>query len=304
MKILSPKKFLPVLLALLLGLSPHAFAEPERPVKVVVSFSILGDMVHQIGGEAIELKVLAGPNADMHTFQASPQDAKAIAEADIIVINGLGLDRWMQPLVRASDTHAKLLVASAGVKPRKFSEGDSTVVDPHAWQDLSNGRLYLRNIANALVSAAPAHGREIRARALSYDAEMKKTDSWVREQFARIPLERRKIITSHDAFGYFGDAYGVTFLAPQGLSTEAETSAFDIAKLVEQIKGEKVGEVFIENMTDPRLMEQIARDSGAKMGGILYSDSLSTPNGPAPTYLDMFRNNAPLMREAMMENGG
>ena len=286
--------------ALLLLSAPWQVSQAaDKPLQVVASFSILGDMVKQIGGAAVQVTVLAGPNADMHTFQPTPEDAKALANADLIAINGLGLDHWMQRLFEASGTHAKLLVASMGVKPRLLGEGDHALADPHAWQDLANGRLYVRNIAGALMEALPAQATAISERAARYDAELKKMDAYVREQFADIPPEKRKIITSHDAFGYFGTAYGVTFLSPLGMDTGGGASAITVAKLIEQIKAEGVKEVFIENMTDPRLMEQIAHDSGVRMGGELYSDALSPPNGPAPTYLDMFRANVPKLRDAM-----
>ncbi len=300
---ITMKSLLAVIIVALLGVAPATRAQDDKPLKVVASFSILGDMVKNIGGKAIDLTVLAGPDADMHTFQPTPAQVKAIAEADIIAINGLGLDRWMQPLIESSGTHAKLLVASAGVKARFFGEDVRQTVDPHAWQNITFGRIYIRNIANALIGAAPEHGAMFRENMIKYDAELKKMDANIRDAFKNIPPEKRKIITSHDAFGYFGEAYDITFLAPQGLSTEAEPSAQAVAKLINQIKEEKVSTVFIENLSDPRLMEQIADETGARMGGTLYSDALSPPSGPAPTYLGIFKNNVPKMREAMERNG-
>ncbi len=294
------------LLALSLALLPFgpAFAQTPgvKPLKVVASFSVLGDMVWNIGGDAIELSVLAGPDADMHTYQPAPADVKALAEADVIAINGLGLDHWMQPLIEASNTRAKLLVASAGIKPLFSDEGDKAVPDPHAWQDLGNARVYARNIAGALIGSAPEHGAVFRENLAKYDDEIKKTDAYVRGQLKNISPGKRKIITSHDAFGYFGKAYDVTFLAAQGLSTESEPSAKAVAQLIDQIKEEKVSAVFVENIKDPRLMQQIAKESRAKIGGTLYADALSDPKGPAPTYLDMFRHNVKLMKEAMEQN--
>jgi zinc/manganese transport system substrate-binding protein len=277
----------------------------EPPLRIVASFSILGDMVKQIGGDAVDVRVLVPVNGDAHTYQPTPDDAKALAAANIIAINGLGLESWMDRIIEASGTKAKLLVASAGVKPRiltKTSTGKE-VADPHAWQDLRNGRLYIRNIASALMAAKPDEAKKIRERAIAYDNALVKMDDYVKQQFADIPAAQRKIVTSHDAFGYFGAAYDVTFLAPVGMSTEDEPSAANVAGLIEQIKAEGVKQVFIENMTDPRLIAQIAKDSGAKMGGTLFSDALSPPDGPAPTYLDMFRNNVPKLREAMLQNG-
>jgi zinc/manganese transport system substrate-binding protein len=286
------------ILFLLIGISPTSHAAP-KPLHVIASFSILGDMIKQVGGDTVDVIVLAGPNTDLHAYQASPNDIKALAAADIIAINGLGLDRWMHGLIEASGTRAKLLVASAGIKPITGGEGNKAVPDPHAWQDLTNGRIYARNIAAALITAAPEQGKYIKERAIRYDAELKKMDKAIRDELAGIPPNKRKIITTHDAFRYFGEAYGITFIAPLGMNEDAEPTAIDIAKLIEQIKHEDIKEVFIENIIDPRLMQQIAKDSGAKLGGELYSDSLSPPNGPAPTYLDLFRNNVPKMKEAI-----
>jgi zinc/manganese transport system substrate-binding protein len=273
----------------------------EPPLQVVTSFSILGNMVKEIGGDAVNVTVLAGPDADMHAFQPRPDDAKALTHAAIIVINGLGFEGWLHRLIEASGTHAKLLVASAGVKPRILKEGNKPVADPHAWQNLAFGRIYARNIAGALAAALPGHAAEISKRAERYDAQLKDMDATVREQFTDIPEAKRKIITSHDAFGYFGEAYGVTFLSPIGMNSETSASASDVARLIDQIKAEGVKVVFIENMSDPRLMKRIAHESGARLGDALYADALSPPDGPVSTYLDMFRANAPKLREAMQE---
>ncbi|MDD5586375.1 MAG: zinc ABC transporter substrate-binding protein [Alphaproteobacteria bacterium] len=296
------KCFLALLIVLFTAVSPASAA--DKPLRIVASFSILGDMVKQVGGDAVEVYVLAGPEADMHTYQPDPNGIRALAAADIIVINGLGLDQWMQRMIEASGTHAKLLVASAGAKPRLLGEGDSAVADPHAWQNLAYGKLYVRNITGALMGALPARAEEIHERAVRYTKELKDMDKYVHEQLDDIPQDKRKIITTHDAFGYFGEAYNITFLSPLGMSTGKEASPAGVAKLIEQIKDEGIKEVFIENMTDPRLMKRIAKESGAEMSGELYSDSLSQPGGPAPTYLGMFRNNVPKLRKAMMENRG
>lgn len=266
------------------------------PLKVVASFSILGDMAQQVGGDAVAVKILVGPDSDTHTYQPTPADVKAVTDADLIVINGLGFEGWMGRLIQSSGYKGKIVVASEGVKSRTMDENET---DPHAWQDLANGRIYAQNIATALTQALPKQAAIIKTRALRYDAEIAKMDQYVRTELAAVPPARRKIITSHDAFGYFGAAYDILFLAPVGMNTEAEPSAAGVAKLIEQIKAEKVKTVFIENMSNPKLIQQIARDSGAQMGGALYSDALSAANGSAPTYLAMFKNNVPKMKAAL-----
>lgn len=287
-----------VLIALMV-LSLPALAA-DKPVRVVASFSILADMAASIGGDDVSVTSLVAPNRDAHTYEPTPEDAKALAHADIVLINGLGFEGWIERLVQASGSKAKITIASQGVTTRTM---DATgAIDPHAWQDIANGRLYAKNIAMAFEQALPGEAVVIAARASRYDTELAKIDRHVRAQFADIPAAQRKIITSHDAFGYFGAAYGVTFLAPVGLNTEAEPSASDVVKLIGQIKSEGIKQLFLENMTNPKLIEQIGKDTGAEMGGTLYSDALSAADGPAPTYLDIFRNNVPKLRAAMLRN--
>jgi len=266
----------------------------DTPIKVVATFSILGDMVRQVGGDDVSVTTLVGPEEDAHTFQPSPEDAKALINADIIAINGLGYEGWLHRLIKASGTKAKLLVASAGVRPRMLDgETAGTVTpDPHAWQDLRNGQLYVKNIAGALIEARPDKADNIKSRGRAYIAKLDKLDNAARASNATLaPQARPKIITNHDAFGYFAQAYGVTFLSPVGLSTEAEPSAAALAKLIEQIKTEKVKKLFLENMSDTRLIKQIAKDTDAEVGGTLYADALSKPDGEAPTYYDMMKVN-------------
>jgi zinc/manganese transport system substrate-binding protein len=287
-----------LILALLAG-PVHA----AEPLQVVASFSILGDLVRQIGGDAVAVKTLVGPDSDAHHFEPTPADAKAITTADLIFVNGLGLEGWLDRMAVSSGAKAKVVVASEGVQPRQMEEeGEGKVTDPHAWQNLSNGRIYVKNISEALIHALPKEAAAINARAAKYDARLTALDKDIKDQFAGLPQGKRKIITSHDAFGYFGAAYGVEFLAPEGVSTEAEPSAEAVAKLITQMKKEGVKVVFFENMENTRLIQQIARETGASIGGTLYSDALSEPTGPAPTYLDMFKNNVPKLIKAIKEN--
>lgn len=292
------KKFFGIALAFTLLASP-AYA---RSLDVVASFSVLGDIVKEIGGDKIALKTLVGPNGDAHTFEPAPADAKALHSADVIFINGLGLEKWMEKLVVASGTRAPLIVASEGVIPRQMNEDGETVTDPHAWQDLRNGKLYVRNVEAALKRADPADAMYFQAKAEALLDRLTKLDAWTRQQIGSLPESKRKVITTHDAFGYFGAAYGVAFLAPEGLSTDAEPSAGGLAALVDQIRQEKIKALFIENMTDPRLMKTISKETGAEMGGELYSDALSAPDGGAPTYPSMFENNVPKLVAAMKKN--
>lgn len=286
------------LIALTLVSAP-AFA---RPLSVVATFSVLGDMVREVGGNRIDLEVLVGPDGDAHTFEPSPSDAKTVAGADLLILNGLDFEPWLARLAASSETKAQLVTASAGVEPRRMNEDGRIVLDPHAWQNLANGAIYVRNIEAALAKADPADAAFFHENAAKFTKRIAELDAWTRAEIAAVPAGKRKVITTHDAFGYFGAAYGVAFLAPEGLSTDAEPSAGALARLIDQIKREEIGALFIENMSDPRLIETIARETGAKMGGELYSDALSSSDGAAPTYPDMFRNNVPKLVAAMLKN--
>lgn len=271
-----------------------AFA--DEPVKAVASFSILADLVKQVGGDRVAVSSLVGPNGDAHVYSPTPADAKSLAAARLVFVNGLGFEGWMDRLVKSSGTRAPVIIATKGVKPIQAKEdhdhdhghGGS---DPHAFQDIGNVKIYVANIRDALAAADPAGREAYEANAAAYLKTLDALESEVKAAIAKIPADRRKIITSHDAFGYFAKAYGVSFIAPKGVSTEAEASAKDVARIIRQVKAEKIPAVFMENIEDRRLSEQIARETGAKIGGALYSDALSPPDGPAATYVDMMRNN-------------
>jgi zinc/manganese transport system substrate-binding protein len=293
-----------------------ASASAEEKIPVVASFSILGDIVREVGGDRIALTVLVGPDGDAHVFEPSPSDAQAVAAAKVLVVNGLKFEGWMDRLTQASGFKGRLVTAAEGITPLAMAEEeehdhhghghghdhdhhDHGGVDPHAWQDLANGQRYAETIARGLCEADSAGCEGYKARAFAYIERLKALDSEIKAEIAAIPAERRKVVTSHDAFGYFASAYGVTFFAPVGVSTDSEASAKDVAALITQIKAEGIAAVFVENVSDPRLVETIAAETGAKMGGKLYSDALSGPDGPAATYEAMFRHNAAQLVSAL-----
>ncbi|MCL4504043.1 MAG: metal ABC transporter substrate-binding protein [Deltaproteobacteria bacterium] len=299
--------FLLFLLILLTVSNPVSSAGTK--VKVIASFTILGDMVKNVGGNRVEVTTLVGPNGDVHVYEPTPAAAKAVSAAALVVVNGLGFEGWMDRLIRTSGYKGPVAVASLGIIPREMTSREEAElengaqhvhkIDPHAWQNLRNGLIYVDNIAKALSSVDPAGAAVYQANAAVYKAKLSDLDKWVRAEFAGIPEQKRRMITSHDALGYLGAGYGITILSPVGFSTESEASAGDIAKLIRQIRREKITAVFVENVTDPRLMEQVTRESGATMGGELYSDALSKPDGPAPTYIEMFKNNVAKIAAAM-----
>ncbi len=282
---------------ILLALSGAASAASK--VKAVASFSILGDMVGQVGGDRVEVITLVGPNGDAHVFSPTPADAKALASADVFFVNGLGFEGWIERLKKSSGFEGEEVVASKGVKPLRMEGEHSETIDPHAWQDLANGKMYVANIRDGLIAADPDGKSVYEANAAKYLDAIAKEERAVKAALDALPVARRKIITSHDAFGYFGAAYGLKIIAPQGVSTDSEASARDVAEIIRQIRQAKVPAVFVETITDPRLLDQIARETGAKIGGALYSDALSGPDGPAPTYLDMFRHNVEAITQAL-----
>jgi zinc/manganese transport system substrate-binding protein len=294
-----------VLAAVLSPVPALAQDQPKDKLKVVASFSILGDLVKNVGGDRVEVAILVGPNGNAHVYAPSPADAKKAADAKLVFVNGLGFEGWLERLVKASGTKAPIIVATKGIKPRervgeRDHDHDHGRADPHAWQSVANAKIYVANIRDALTAADPAGKASYDANAAAYLAKLDALEREVRDVIAKIPSERRKIITSHDAFGYFEGAYGIGFIAPQGVSTEAEASARDVAAIIAQIKKQKIAAVFLENVTDPRLVEQIARETGAKIGGTLYSDALTDDKGDATTYIDLIRHNLRQLAAALI----
>lgn len=270
-----------------------------KTVNAVASFTVLADIVKEVGGDHVKVKSLVGPDGDPHTFEPKPQDSQALAQADVVFVSGLGLEGWMDRLVSASGYKGEPVVASRGVTTRSMEEEGQTVTDPHAWNSMHNGVIYATNVMNALIKADPQDADDIRHSGERYIQQLQKLDDWAKSSFAAVPEAKRKVLTSHDAFGYFGQRYGVTFLAPVGFSTEAEASASDVAGLIKQLKTEHINTYFIENQTDPRLVKQIASATGAKAGGELYPEALSEPSGAAPTYVAAFRHNAEAILKSM-----
>jgi zinc/manganese transport system substrate-binding protein len=282
----------------------------QEKLPVVASFTILGDFARQVGGDRVSVTTLVGPDGDAHVYSPTPADAKAMASAKLVLVNGLHFEGWLPRLVKSSGTKATLAEATKGITPLEADDDHDDKDkgghahahghdDPHAWQSVANAKIYVANIRDALSAADPAGKASYEANATAYLAELDKLEGEVKAAIARIPAERRKAITTHDAFGYFVKAYGIAFVAPQGVSTEAEASARDVARIIRQVKAQKIPAVFLENVTNPRLVEQIARESGAKVGGRLYSDALSAATGPAGTYIRMMKHNISEIEKAL-----
>ena len=317
--------------------APTSVWSAEAPIPVVATFSILGDMVKRIGGDRVDVTTLVGPDGDAHVYQPVPADARAVSQAKVLVFNGLAFEGWLDRLVEASDFGGLRVVATDGIEPIRLDGDDDDhdedddhaakddhddehkhadkddhdeeeehadahdhgAFDPHAWQDIANAVIYVDNITAALSKTDPANASTYYGNRATYVAEMQAVDAEIRERVAGLPEDRRTIVTAHDAFGYFSETYGLNFVAPHGISTESAPSAANVAALIRQIREEGITAVFVETLSDQRLLKQIADETGASIGGTLYSDALSGPDGPASTYLDMMRHNSSTLADAL-----
>ena len=279
-------------LALITAASP---AQAQDRLNVVASFSILGDFVRNAGGDRVSVTTLVGPDGDAHVYTPTPADAKKIADAKLVIVNGLGFEGWLARLVQSSGKKPTIVTATRGITPRKLG----SEADPHAWQSVANAKVYVTNIRDALAAADPAGVETYRVNAEGYLAKLDALERELRTAVAQIPQDRRKVISTHDAFGYLASAYGIEFVAPLGVSTESEASARDIARIITQIRTQKIPAVFLENISDSRLIRRISAETGAKVGGTLYSDGLTGEKGDAPTYIDMVRHNIKALTSAL-----
>jgi zinc/manganese transport system substrate-binding protein len=303
-------------LASVITFTPFALSgATAEGLKVVASFSIIADFARNVGGESIELTTLVGPNGDAHVYEPKPADAAAMSDAQVVLVNGLNFEGFLERLVEASGSQANVVELTKGVEPITMKQEDAHVqtgeaeeshdhqhgdIDPHAFQSIANAKIYVQNIADAFCAADAAGCEAYKANAAAYTEKLDATEAEVKEAIASIPQDKRVVISSHDAFGYFEHAYGLTFLSPEGISTEAEASAADVAALIRQVKEDNASAIFVENVTNPRLIEQIASETGLKVGGTLYSDALSGPGGGSSTYLDLMRHNASTIKGAIL----
>jgi zinc/manganese transport system substrate-binding protein len=295
----------------LLGLLIACPALAQQKLRVIASFSILGDIVTQVGGERVDVHTLVPAMGDAHVFQPTPSDARAVATADVLVANGLNFEPWLDRLVAASGFRGRRIVAADGIAPlalrsnhdhghsHSHGKAGAKIDDPHLWHDLTRMQTYVENIATGLATADPAHAVVYRTRGAAYAAELRALDIWAASGIGQLPKEHRKVITQHDAFGYLAARYQIAFMAPQGVTTEAEASAEAVGRLIRQIRRENVQALFFENIANPRLIEQIARETKVKVGGRLYSDALSPPGGEADSFAKMYRLNITRLIEAM-----
>lgn len=311
-------------LAALLGTVALTNPASAEPLKVIASFSIIGDLAKNVGGDRVEITTLVGPNGDAHVYEPRPADVAMVSAADVVLVNGAQLEGFLPRLVEASGTKAPIVEITKGVELLKGGEEDHHhahegeeetaeagheedhdghhhgAFDPHAWQSVKNAEIYVGNIADAFCAADSDGCATYKTNAQAYTLQLQTLDAKIRAEVAAIPAEKRTIITSHDAFGYFEHEYGLTFLAPEGVSTDAEASAADVAALIRQVRDDKASAIFVENITNSNLIDQIASETGIKVGGELYSDALSDPSGPAATYIDMMTSNISTIQGAIL----
>jgi zinc/manganese transport system substrate-binding protein len=293
-------------LALLIVMGSSQTHAAEK-LKIIASFSILADITKAITGDAVDVTSLVEPEADLHHFEPRPHDIKRLLEADLVIVNGLGFEPWLDRVKPKAKKTPLWAVASDGVLPLPFdhhdhsdhSASEAEAVDPHAWQDVNNARLYAKNIATALITLDPDRRALYLENLARYDNALEKLDREVKQAIAAIPPGKRKIVTTHDAFGYFETAYGLKMIAPLGVGIEAQPSAKDIARIIRQIRDEAIPAIFLETAIDPRLAEQLASETGVKIGGTLYADTLSQKNGPAGTYITMMETNIRTLTNAL-----
>lgn len=307
-----PKTVLRLAAVTLLQFLALALPASAAPLKVVASFSILGDMVKRVAGPDAVITTLVGPGSDAHVYRATPQDAKAVKEADLVIINGLGFEGFMERLIKSSGSKAVVVVATSSIRTLQAAAdegrghthshshaGDHGKTDPHAWQSVDAAKGYVANIRDGLAKADPAHATGYAERAATYLSELDALKAEMEQAFAPIPRAKRVIVTSHDALAYFGRDFGFDLHPIQGLSTDSEPSARDVARIIHLSKGKKARAIFVESIKSTKLAEQIARETGAKLGGTLYSDTLSDEKGEAATYIAMMRHNARIIAAAL-----
>lgn len=282
-------------------IAPRMTLAQAAPV-VVASFSILGDMVRQVAGDRVSLRVLAGPETDAHAFQPRPSDAAAVRDAALVVRNGLGFEPWLDRLLRGTGHAGRVATATDGIEP--LASGGGRGPDPHAWQDVRLAQAYARTIGGGLAAALPAEAAALREAAEAYAARLGRLDAWVRDRLGAVPEARRVVVTSHAAFGYFAAAYSVRMLSPQGAGANAQPSAAQMASLIRLIREQRIASVFVEGLGSQAVMERLARDAGVRVRGRLFADTLSPPDGPAPTYEAMVRHNLDLLVPAMLRPEG
>lgn len=280
------KQIVCFLFLFLLGVSLNA----QDKIKIISSASMFTDMAKNIMTDDFEISTIVPVGGDPHKYNARPSDANKVSKADIVLVNGLTFEGWITELIENSGTKAKIVTLTEGITPISSLDYANSS-DPHAWMDVSMSLTYIKNIKNALSEIKPEASDRINANYEKYSAQLKALDEEIKTKISSIPEAKRILITSHDAFQYYGARYGVRLEAIMGISTEAEAQTSDITRVSRVIKESKVPSVFVESTINPKMLKQIAKDNKVGIGGELFADSLDDPEKPAGTYVGMLRYN-------------
>jgi ABC-type Zn uptake system ZnuABC Zn-binding protein ZnuA len=297
-----------LLIAALLAAHPGRAAEP---IAVVATFSVVGDMLANVGGDHVRITTIVGPDGDCELYQPTVADVAHVAAARAVFLNDLNeeFEPWLEPLLKQAEFHGAKIVVSRGVRTLTAEEEHPvsgrplpTAIDQHAWLDPRNGAVYVRNIAEALARLDAANAADYRARAADYTKQIQALDDWARKELAEVPAGKRRALSSHDSLQYIANAYGITLLSVVGWTNKAEPSAAELAKLARQVRSQRVKALFLDSITDPRAIQRIAAETGASIGGTMYADSLSPPGGAADSYLKMLQHDVATLKAGMLAN--
>jgi len=278
---------------------------------VVATFSVSGDMVANVAGDHVELVTIVGPGGDTELYQTTLADSKTVAQARIVFVNDLNdeFEPWLEPLLKQVAFRGTKVVVSRGAKTITAAEEHAIsgknlppAIDQHAWLDPKNGVIYVKNIAEALARADAANAADYRARAASYIKQIQAVDAWAKSEIAAVPVSKRRVLASHDSLEYLGKALGITLISINGWTNKSEPSAAEVARLTQQIQADNLHALFLDSITDPRVMERVGQETGATIGGTLYGDALSKPGGGAETYIEMLRHDVSTLKAGMLKN--
>ena len=296
------------------ALSVLLLAGPARAtdrIPVVVTFSVIGDMLASVGGDRVDIKTIVKAGGDCELYQPTAADVATVASARALFVNDLNeeFEPWLEPLLKQALFKGTKVVVTRGVRTLTAEEEHPVsgrqlpaAIDQHAWLDPRNGIIYVRNIAEALERVDPAGAADYRARAAAYTKQIQAVDDWARKEIASVPSGKRRALASHDSLEYIANTYGITLLTVNGWTNKSEPSAAELTKLARQIQAAHVKALFLDSITDPRAMQRIAGETGAVIGGTLYGDSLSPTGGEADSYVKMLRHDVSTLKAGMLRN--
>lgn len=292
------KIIFPLLLAVFISCNSETPENSSDKIKTVSTISIINDMVKNIGGDKVETHLICAIGTDPHSYIPKPSDPREISKSDIVFNNGIGLEHWIEQMIRNAGGDRPVIIVSEGITPIRDEAGFEDP-DPHAWFDLENAQVYAKNIASGLIAIDPENESYYQANLERYLSELDEAHNWAKQQISEIPQVARVLITSHDAFRYFGKTYGLEVHGLQGISTESKPRTEDVKNIIDLIKEKNLKAVFIETTVNPALLQQITNETGAVIGGTLYSDSIGEPGSDGETFINAFKSNVSKIKNAL-----